>query len=73
MSKSLQELIEKRKSGKMSPREFYKELLLLLRDVVDSLIAEVDEGMNEEKVKEQIPLILTILKEQIGGLEARGR
>ena len=73
MENSLDTLVMKRKSGEISPKEFYIGLLELLRDVTDSLIAEVESGMSEEDVKEQIPLVLAILKEQIGGLEKRGR
>ncbi len=73
MESTLKELIARRSRGEISATDFYRELLILLRDVADSLVGELDAGMDEEAVKEQIPLILTILREQIGGLKGRGR
>ncbi|NPB03227.1 MAG: hypothetical protein GXO39_02285 [Thermotogae bacterium] len=73
MTMDLQSILEKRRKGEISTSEFYRHLLILLRDVSDSLLQELDSGMDEEYIKEQIPLILTILREQIGGLRDRGR
>ncbi len=73
MESTLKDLIARRSKGEISSTDFYRGLLSLLRDVADSLVGELDAGMDEEAVKEQIPLILTILREQIGGLKGRGR
>ncbi len=73
MEGTLKDLIERRTRGELSTKDFYRELLALLKDVSDSLLGELDAGMDEESIKEQIPLILTILREQIGGLKSRGR
>lgn len=73
MENALRDLIARRSKGELSTEDFYRELLVLLRDVADSLVGELNAGMDEESIKEQIPLILTILREQIGGLKGRGR
>ena len=73
MENTLKDLLSRRSKGELSLTDFYAELLSLLRDVADSLRGELDAGMDEEAIKEQIPLILTILREQIGGLKNRGR
>ncbi len=73
MENTLKDLLSRRSKGEISLTDFYAELLSLLRDVADSLRGELDAGMDEEAIKEQIPLILTILREQIGGLKNRGR
>ena len=73
MENALRDLIARRSKGELSTEDFYRELLVLLRDVADSLVGELNDGMDEESIKEQIPLILTILREQIGGLKGRGR
>ncbi len=73
MENTLKDLLSRRTKGEISLTDFYAELLSLLRDVADSLRGELDAGMDEEAIKEQIPLILTILREQIGGLKNRGR
>ncbi len=73
MENTLKDLLSRRTKGEISLTDFYAELLSLLRDVADSLRGELEAGMDEEAIKEQIPLILTILREQIGGLKNRGR
>jgi len=73
MENTLKDLLSRRSKGEISLTDFYAGLLSLLRDVADSLQGELDAGMDEEAIKEQIPLILTILREQIGGLKNRGR
>ena len=43
---------------------YYKELLLVLRDLTDSLIDELDK-IEAADVRSQIPLLLVILDDQI--------
>ena len=69
---ALNTLMDRRREGKIPIANFYRGLLELSRDVINSLLGELDAGMDEELVLEQIPAILVILREQIAGLKRRG-
>ncbi len=69
---ALNTLMARRRGGEIPITDFYRGLLELSRDVIDSLLGELDAGMDEELVLEQIPALLVILREQIEGLKHRG-
>ncbi len=64
MKKNIATIKEKRKTGELSVEGYYKELLLVLRDLTDSLIDELDK-IEAADVRSQIPLLLVILDDQI--------
>ncbi len=69
LKEKLDTLKTQRREGKLSPRDFYKELLSLTLALGQELL---DEDIGDEDVKKQIPLILAFLEEQISKMEGRG-
>ncbi len=69
LTQRLKEAEQKRKNGEISVSEFYKILLDILADLKDVL---VNENINENQIKKQIPLLLVFIKSQISELEMRG-
>jgi hypothetical protein len=65
----LKELNEKRKSGELSAREYYKGLMALLMDLANAL---QEENISDEDVKKQIPLLKVFITEQIKKMSGRG-
>jgi hypothetical protein len=65
----LKELNEKRKSGELSAREYYKGLMALLVELANAL---QDENISDEDVKKQIPLLKVFISEQIKKMAGRG-
>ena len=64
MKAHIKELKEKRKSGDLSTKEYYRGLLSVLTDLADSLKDEVDK-MEDIAIRSQIPLLLVLLEDQI--------
>ena len=69
LKSKLDNLKTQRKEGKLSPKEFYRELVSLAITLSNELL---DEDIEEEDIKKQIPLILAFLEEQISKMEGRG-
>ncbi len=65
----LNNLKAQRKEGKLSLREFYKELVTLAITLSNELL---DEDIKEEDIKKQVPLVLAFLEDQISKMEGRG-
>jgi len=65
----LKELNEKRKSGELSAREYYKELMNLLIELANAL---QEENISDDDVKKQIPLLKVFITEQIKKMSGRG-
>ncbi len=65
----LQAVKEQRKNGEIDIVPYYKALLNILADTVQNLR---DEDISEQEAKNQIPLILLFLDEQISKLSGRG-
>ncbi len=65
---SFQELKLKRKNGEISEREYYINLLELVKRLIDTL---EEENISDSDVKKQIPLIVLFISEQIDKLAAR--
>ena len=64
MKAHIKELKEKRKSGDLSTKEYYRGLLSVLTDLADSLADEADK-MEDIAIRSQIPLLLVLLEDQI--------
>ena len=73
IKETLSALKAKRKSGELDVQGFYKELLVVLRDLVDSLINEEGgtQTMDITDVRSQIPLILGFLDDQAAAFGER--
>ena len=69
LQQKLKELEQRRKSGEISAKEFYKGLLQLFTELIDVL---EKEDISEQNIRRQIPLLLTFLKAQIKNLQDRG-
>lgn len=69
----MKDLMERRSRGDISTAHFYRGLLNLSRDVLDSLLKELEDGLDEGTMREHIPPLLIALREQINGLKLRGR
>ena len=61
-------LKEQRKQGDLDALEYYKGLLRITTDLIQSLR---DENISEIEAKKQIPLLLVFLEEQIAKLADR--
>ncbi|NPA80857.1 MAG: hypothetical protein GXO29_07420 [Thermotogae bacterium] len=68
---ALREILQRRANGQLSAIELYRELLGLLQDITEALMAEAEDDMSDEAIREQLPLILTVLREQIENLKDR--
>jgi len=66
----LKDLENKRKSGEIGPRVFYKGLLDLLADLKEVL---AHENITDAQIRKQIPLLLVFLKSQINELAQRNK
>ncbi len=55
---------EKRKTGDLDAKGYYKEQLAILAQLSESLIEELDR-VSDDDVRSQIPLLLVILDDQI--------
>ncbi len=64
LSERLETLKEQRRTGKISNREYYAELLKLATSLVDSLVDEIDR-MDDNSIRLQVPLVLVFLEDQI--------
>ncbi|NPA42283.1 MAG: hypothetical protein GXO18_08435 [Aquificae bacterium] len=69
LKSKLEALKVERKEGKLTPKEFYKELLTLAVTLVEEL---KDEDISDEDIKKQTPLVLAFLEDQIDKMEGRG-
>ncbi len=67
---TLKILKEKRKTGEIGPTEFYRELLMIMKDLSESLLDEVDR-LEAADIRSQIPLLLVIVEDQISALQGR--
>jgi len=65
----LKELNEKRKSGELSVREYYRGLMELLIELADAL---QEEEISDQEIKKQIPLLKVFISEQIKKMAGRG-
>lgn len=68
LHQKLLQLEEKRKSGELDMREFYRELLKLAFSLKEFLLNEVDE-LEPYELKRQIPIVLVFLEEIIAEME----
>ncbi len=62
-------LRDKRKNFEINEITYYKELLNLLRELIDTL---KEENISDSNIKKQIPLIVLFISEQIDKLTKRG-
>ena len=67
--KELAALKEQRKNGELDTVGYYKGLLAILDATVQHLS---DEDISEAEAKQQIPLVLVFLEEQLAKLGGRG-
>ena len=70
LDKQLKELVESRKKGEISLKEYYKGLISILIDLANSLN---EEDISEENIKKQIPLLKVFIMEQIEKMSQRER
>ena len=63
-------LKEQRKSGDLSLKEYYRELLVVLKNLAESLIDEQDH-LEESQIRPQIPLMVVLLDDQIAAFTGR--
>ena len=68
LHQKLLQLEEKRKSGELDMREFYRELLKLAFSLKEFLLNEVDR-LEPAELKRQIPIVLVFLEEIIAEME----
>ena len=68
LHQKLLQLEEKRKSGELDMREFYRELLKLAFSLKEFLLDEVDR-LEPAELKRQIPIVLVFLEEIIAEME----
>ncbi len=68
LNRQLKELVEARKKGEISLKEYYKGLTSLLIELANSLN---DEEISEENIKKQIPLLKVFIMEQIEKMHQR--
>ena len=68
LHQKLLQLEEKRKSGELDMREFYRELLKLAFSLKEFLLDEVDR-LEPSELKRQIPIVLVFLEEIIAEME----
>ena len=70
LTNTLKELKEKRKTGELDTKGFYRGLLMIMKDLSASLVDELDR-IEDADVRTQIPLLLTILDDQISAFLER--
>ncbi len=68
LTAKLKDLKSQRKCGQITEREYYKGLLVLMRELIDRL---EDEDISAKDVKTQIPLIVLFITDQISEMEGR--
>ncbi len=71
LTETLKLLKEKRKAGEIDPKDFYRELLAIMKDLSESLLDEVD-SLEAADIRSQIPLLLVILDDQVRTFLERG-
>ncbi len=71
LAETLASIKEQRKAGELDAMGYYRALLMLLQQLSESLIDELD-GISDDQVRTQIPLLLVILDGQIGAFKERG-
>ncbi len=64
LTERLNTLKEQRRTGEITNRVYYAELLKLTSSLMESLIDEVDH-MDDSSIRLQVPLILVFLEDQI--------
>ncbi len=64
MAAAIQAAKQRRAAGEIGPKEYYAELLEVLKNLADSLLGELDK-IEDADVRSQIPLLLVILDEQV--------
>ncbi|WP_457680758.1 hypothetical protein [Thermovibrio sp.] len=69
MIKELNQLNEKRKNREITAREYYRGLIDVLSELIESLR---EEEISEEEVRKQIPLLRIFLTEQLKKMADRG-
>ncbi len=64
LSDKVIQLKEQRKTGELGVKDYYRELLDVLKNLADSLIDEVD-SLDDAQIRTQIPLLIVLLDDQI--------
>ncbi len=68
LCENLKKLKDKRKNYEINEITYYKELLNLLRELIDTL---KEENISDSNIKKQIPLIVLFISEQVDKLSKR--
>ncbi len=71
LSSKVKLLKEQRKNGDLSVKEYYRELLMVLQNLAESLIDEQDH-LDDSQIRPQIPLMVVLLDDQIAAFSDRG-
>ena len=70
LTSKVKSLKEQRKNGDLSLKEYYRELLVVLQNLAESLIDEQDH-LDESQIRPQIPLMVVLLDDQIAAFTGR--
>ncbi len=70
LASKIKSLKAQRKNGDLSLKDYYRELLVVLQNLAESLIDE-QEGLEDSQIRPQIPLMVVLLDDQISAFTAR--